>query len=64
MDRAAWHRFAEMLDIPRRAADRALDRPAVMLTGAIDLVEQSYLPKSVRPTYRRVLNARALVLRG
>lgn len=53
-----------MLDIPRRAADRALDRPAVMLTGAIDLVEQSYLPKSVRPTYRRVLNARALVLRG
>ena len=64
VDRAAWHRLAETLDIPRRAADRALDRPAVMLAGAIDLVGQTYLPETMRPTYGRVLNTRALVLSG
>ena len=64
VDLAAWLRLAEALDIPRRAADRALRRPAAMLAEANDLIEQSYLPETLRPMYRRVLDSRALVLRG
>jgi serine/threonine-protein kinase HipA len=61
VDRAAWLRFAEALDLPRRATDRVLGRPAAMLTEALDLVGQSYLPESLRPAYGRVLSARAQV---
>jgi len=62
VDRPAWIRFADVLGIPTRAAERVLSRPASLLSEARTVIDESYLPKTMQPRYADVLEARSRVL--
>lgn len=64
LGRPAWMRFMEYAGIPARFGHRVLDRPAEMLDRAASLVQQSYLPDDLKPTYTDVLRQGAEAIAG
>lgn len=64
LHRDNWLEFAEYGDIPRRAAERMIERQIAALDEAVETVHRSFLTAKQRDAYERILRERTATLVG